>query len=468
MLEAPTPAEAPVAVGTTVELADGVRIYDGHFLAGGAPWRLLRVSSAAGAVVARWAQGDVIEPGTDVLARTLIDHGLLEARHPRPDVVDRVDVVIATHDEGRLGDLLARLAGLSVTVVDDASRDSALVASTVRAAGAHLVRLEQNVGPGAARNRGLAATTRPLVWFLDADVDLDDALGVLERLARHFADPRVGAVAPRVVGAPGSGLRERFERVASPLDLGARSGLVRPGALVSYVPAACLLARRDALGDGFDESLRVGEDVDLVWRLDEAGWLVRYDARVSVHHRARETWRGWFAQRVAYGASAGPLAARHGRRLAPLRADVAALATWGLLLGGRPVASLAAARRVRDDVATRLDGDNRVATLLTARALSSGLASSARVLTRSYAPLLAVGALARPTRRRALALLALGYWWRWRGQRPRASHVLVGAADDVAYAVGLWRGAWRERSAAALAPQIRGFERLVAGRIQRP
>ena len=434
MADAPAPAAAPVEIGTRVALADGVRVYDGRYLAGGAPWRLLRVSRAAGAVVARWAGagGSVVEPGEAVLARTLIDQGMLDARHSRVEVADQVDVIIATHDEERLDDLLARLAGLSVTVVDDASRDPARVEASVRAAGARLIRLEANRGPAAARNQGLAATTRALVWFLDADVDLDDASGTLERLARHFADPRVGAVAPRVVGAPGGNRRELFERVASPLDLGTRSGLVRPGATVSYVPSACLLARRDAIGDGFEESLRVGEDVDLVWRLDEAGWLVRYDARVTVHHRARGTWRAWFAQRVAYGASAAPLAARHGRRVAPLRAGVGALATWGLLLAGRPAASLVAARRVRDDVAARLDDESRVATLLTARALSSGLAAGARALSRSYAPLLALGVLARPTRRRALVLLALGHWWRWRDQRPRASDVVMGVLDDAA------------------------------------
>ena len=468
MADAPVPAEARIEVGTPVCLADSVRIYDDRFLAGGAPWRLLRISIAAGRVVARWNLGGFIEPGEDALARTLIDQGFLEARFARVNVTDQVDVVIATHDEARLGDLLAQLNGLSVTVVDDASRDRVSVAATVRAAGARLVRLEQNAGPAAARNRGLAATERPLVWFLDADVDLDDAAGALERLARHFTDPRVGAVAPRVVGAAGSGLRERFERAASPLDLGSRSGLVRPGALVSYVPAACLLARRAALGSGFDESLRVGEDVDLVWRLDEAGWLVKYDARVSVRHHARDTWRDWFAQRVAYGASAAPLAARHGTRLAPLRCDVAALAAWGLLLAGRPLASLAAAARVRDDVAARLDGETRVATVLTARALASGLASSARALTRSYSPLLIAAVIVPRTRRRALGLFALGIWWRWRGQRPKVSHVVVGAADDLAYGFGLWRGAWRDRSVTSLTPRVRGLDRLVAGRLQKP
>ena len=57
--------------------------------------------------------------------------------------------------------------------------------------------------------------------------------------------------------------------------------------------------RRAALEQlgGFAEDLRFGEDVDLVWRLVEAGHRVRYDPR-SVHYEVREmetegrTWQG--------------------------------------------------------------------------------------------------------------------------------------------------------------------------------
>lgn len=468
MADAPSPSEAPIAAGTPLALADGVAIYDTRFLAGGSPWRLVRLSSGAARVVESWREGGFVEPGSEVLARTLTDQGLVEPRWPLVDVVDDVDVVIVTHDEPRLAALLAHLDGLHVTIVDDASHDAASVAVAAAAAGATLVRLERNVGPAGARNAGLRATTRALVWFLDADVDLDDAAGVLARLARHLGDPRVGAVAPRITGPGGSRWRERFERVASPLDLGPHSGVVRPGGAVSYVPAASLLARRRALGDGFDDKLRVGEDVDLVWRLDGAGWLVRYEARVLVAHHPRDTWREWFAQRVAYGQSAGPLAARHGTRLAPLRADVATLSTWSLFFTGRPVAGLATARRLREDLTERLDGESRVATSLTLRALSRGLGASARALSRSYAPLLLVGVLRARTRRRVLALWVLGTLWRWRESRPRASHVLLGALDDLAYNVGLWRGAWTERSLTALTPEIRGLDRLVAQRLGRP
>ena len=53
-------------------------------------------------------------------------------------------------------------------IVDDASR------VPVQVDGAHLIRLAENGGPGAARNAGLAAVATPYVAFVDADVDIDE------------------------------------------------------------------------------------------------------------------------------------------------------------------------------------------------------------------------------------------------------------------------------------------------------
>ena len=48
------------------------------------------------------------------------------------------------------------------------------------------------------------------------------------------------------------------------------------------MPTAALVVRRAVLEDGLDTALRYGEDVDLVWRLHDAGWRVRYDPAVVV------------------------------------------------------------------------------------------------------------------------------------------------------------------------------------------
>ena len=107
----------------------------------------------------------------------------------------------------------------------------------------------------------------------------------------------------------------RYESVRSPLDLGAAEGRVRAGTRISYVPAAALVARADVLlaTGGFDEDLRCGEDVDLVWRLDESGLRVRYEPAGVVRHEPRPTLRAWLAQRASYGRSAADLAASPSR-----------------------------------------------------------------------------------------------------------------------------------------------------------
>ncbi|HUX04992.1 MAG TPA: mycofactocin biosynthesis glycosyltransferase MftF [Acidimicrobiales bacterium] len=456
---APSLPDTPVDAGTPVVLDSEARFLDRNLVTGGSPWRLLRLAGGSRAVAERWQQGGVVGPGEGRFARTLITQGLL---HPRPTGAlepDKVDVIIPVHEDAApLRALLAQLRGLHVVVVDDASRGHELIEECCEEFGAALVRLAHNVGPGGARNAGLAATSRPLVWFIDADVSVDNASYVLERLTAQLEDPLVGAVAARIRGGVGDSARDRFERRFSPLDMGARSALVVPRAPVSYVPAACLVARRSALGDGFDPTLRVGEDVDLVWRLHDEGWLVRYVADVIVTHRARGTWRDWWHQRTSYGASAGVLAARHGDRLAPLRADVWTLVTWVSLAARRPAIALRVISVTRDALVTRLGPDTdragAVASSLVVRTMGSSIGPSARAVVRTYGPLLAVAALHPRLRRRALALYALGTAWRWRHEPLRTRDVPLALADDVAYCVGVWRGAWRARSARAITPQF--------------
>ncbi|MGC8509246.1 MAG: mycofactocin biosynthesis glycosyltransferase MftF [Acidimicrobiales bacterium] len=456
---APAAAQSPVAAGTRVELEPGARLIDDRLVAGGAPWRLLALAGASRDVVHRWAHGDVVRRGEEALARTLVDRGLALARPAHVLGRDDVDVLIPVHDDVEaLAALLGRLEGWYVTVVDDASRDPHTVTEVARRAGATVVRLDDRRGPAGARNAGLAATTRAFVWFLDADLELDEPASILARLGAHLGDPRVAAAAPRVRGGRGRRGRDRFERRFGALDQGATSALVTPSGPVPFVPSACLLARRSALGSGFDPTLHVGEDVDLVWRLGDGGWLVRYDADVTVAHPARTTWRAWWAQREGYGRSAAALASRHGSRLAPLRVDPWTAVTWAGVITGRPLLGVRLLRTVRDAAAQRLVGRTshpaRVASAVVLGATARSGPALARATVRTYGPWLGVAALLAPRRGRLLAVAALGVAGRWRRRRVDPRDVPIALLDDLAYALGVARGALHARSLAALTPRL--------------
>ncbi len=456
---APLPVEVPIPSGTKVTLDDGAKFLDRDLLSGGSPWRLLRLPGGSRAVAERWVHGNVVQAGEERFARTLVQQGLLHPLYRSNANVDDVDVVVPVRDDvDSLGQLLDSLRELHVTVVDDASSDGDAVARCAQRYDADVVRLDHNRGPGGARNAGARVTSRPLLWFIDVDVTLDNALDVLSRLVAHFEDPLEGAVAPRIRGAQGSTLRDRFEVQFSPLDMGDRSALVIPNSSVHFVPGACLLVRRSSFGDGFDDSLRYGEDVDLVWRLHDRGWLVRYVADVVVFHKARGTWRGWWGQRIRYGQSSSELAKRHGTRLAPFRADTWTLLTWTSALVGKPMVGLRIIDAARDQLRERMrattDNADHVAGELVGRGMVRAGPLMARAVVRTFGIAILMSAVHPKLRRRALALFVVGTAYRWRSARLRVTDVPLAVADDVAYGAGVMSGAIRSRSLGALKPHI--------------
>ena len=176
-------------------------------------------------------------------------------------------------------------------------------------------------GPAAARNAGLRAAGTPLVAFLDSDcVPRARLAGAAAPAPRRPAAGRRRPADRRAARAAGGRWFEpRTRRRSAPSTWARTRAVVRPGSAVSYVPSAALLVRRAALGDGFDEAMRVAEDVDLVWRLAAAGWRVRYEpaAAVAHEHPADDG-----------GVAAPPRVLRHRRRAAGRPARRARSPRW--------------------------------------------------------------------------------------------------------------------------------------------
>lgn len=437
----------------------GATFIDRELVSGGSPWRLLRLAGASHTLAERWRGGGVVEAGEERFARTLVLQGLLRPHFDAELHVDELDVVVPIFDNASsLDTLLSQLQGFHVTVVDDGSPKGREIRECCESFGVDLIRLENNVGAARARNIGSSATSRKFLWFIDVDVSMDNTLDVAGRLFSVFGDPLVAAVAPRVRGAAGRSIREQFEQHFSPLDMGERSGLVVPGAVISYVPSANMMVRREAFGDGFDESLRVGEDVDFVWRLHDAGWLVRYEAEIVVTHPARDTWRSWWRQRQRYGASSAELATRHGARLAPLSADPWTLLAWTSVLIGQPSIGAriirSARTHARDKFFQTTDNPNEVAKQVVSRNMLHAGGPLARGAVRTFGIVLLLTAIHPRLRRRALILFAVGTAWRWRHHRVHLTDVPLGVADDLAYGAGVAQGAWRTKSLRSLTPHV--------------
>jgi mycofactocin system glycosyltransferase len=454
---------------------------------GGSPLTLFRLTDGGVRVVEALESGQPLpvghEPLTDRLLAAGAVHPVVEPAVNSVPTVDRTGV----DDSGGTGDILDGAAA-DITVVIPAFaeepvrlealvaslRSSELVAEVIVVddaspspladiAGATVVRQARNGGPGHARTVGSALAQTPLVLFVDADISVPDPTHMLTMLRAHLDDDRTALVAPRVRARPAQGALAAFEKMRSPLDLGAEPARVRAMTRVSYVPAATLLVRRAILDEvgGFDPSLRFGEDVDLVWRLDEAGWRCRYEPGALVEHRVRPDLRRWWRQRREYGSSAAQLARRHPGALAPVRTSRWSVGVWALIALGHPVlgAGLAAGTTV---AFARTLGDIPDRAVVAARYAGLGNLHAGRIfasaLTRTWWPIsLAAALVSRRARRVLVAAVIVPAaidWWRDRPPLDPVRYLALRVVDDVAYGTGVWQGCVAERDATALRPDI--------------
>jgi mycofactocin glycosyltransferase len=462
----------PEPVGPRLVLDRSVRTFqDGTVLTGGNPGRLITLSRSGVRSLDRLLAEGPHSPAEWELGRRLVDAGMAHptppGTSPGPWADGSVTVVVPVRD--RVASLDRCLGSLGrdvpVVVVDDASSDPRAVAEVCARHGARLITRTDNGGPGAARNDAIAILHSELVAFVDSDCTVPE--GWLGDLVWLFDDPDVGAVAPRVRperpagGAPSSVL-DRYSDSRSALDLGLEPSEVGPERTVRYLPTAALVVRGTALAVGFDPELRVGEDVDLVWRLLEDGWRIRYEPSVVVHHHEPSSWMDLLARRFRYGTSAGPLSRRHPGRLAPVDLRPGPTAVVVALLTGRRrlaavigVASTATLARQVHGRGIPIGQSVR----WSAQSVGWTLVGMGRAATVVAGP--AVLLVARRSRRWSVVaalLLLTPPAVEWRRRHPDLDPVrwsAISVLDDMAYGAGVWVGCIRTRSFRPLVPSLR-------------
>ena len=176
-----------------------------------------------------------------------------------------ITTVIPAHDAADhlsacLDSVLAQRGAFrhEVIVVDDASTDATARIAAGRG-GVRLLRLPANLGPSAARNRGIAAATGSLIAFLDAD-DLwpPGRLAAGLRVLAEHADVGLVFGDCAVFDATGERLPSFFDDAGLDDDFWGDPLLIPDQDLklfrLNYIPTGAVLVRREhlAVSGGFD------------------------------------------------------------------------------------------------------------------------------------------------------------------------------------------------------------------------
>lgn len=166
-----------------------------------------------------------------------------------------------------------RCGGIEIIVIDDGSSDDTV--EVVRALigpgeNIQLLRLAKNKGASAARNAGIAIARGAYLAFLDADdIWLPEKLA--KQLAVMEADPTIALIScnSQMTSAEGKPLKEGH------LNRPPIEGADAWKTLLAYnfLPTPTVLTRTSLVKylGGFDESLAVGEDLDLWIKLGIGG-----------------------------------------------------------------------------------------------------------------------------------------------------------------------------------------------------
>jgi hypothetical protein len=233
-------------------------------------------------------------------------------------------VIVSFNAREHLERCLEAVAGgeHEVVVVDNASSDGSQALVRERFSSVRLVELEENVGFGAANNVGMEAASGR--WLLLLNSDAWPMANAIERLAAFGeAHPRAGIVGPRLRNPDGSvqpSVRGHptLWRIATEYlflrRLAPRSRALNAfyGAGFDYaserevevLKGAVLLVRREASESvgGFDpEYFMYGEEMDLCYRVREAGWTVVFDPDAEFVHVGGVSTGARWGERPAFG-----------------------------------------------------------------------------------------------------------------------------------------------------------------------
>jgi glycosyltransferase involved in cell wall biosynthesis len=225
----------------------------------------------------------------------------------------RISVVVACYNGERTLqaclDSLQRLnyPDYEVLLVDDGSTDGTQ-AIALRHPTARYIRHQKNLGLSVARNTGIAAATGEVIAFTDADCRADEDW--LYYLAGDLLNSSfVGLGGPNLLPPEDSPVAAAV--MASP---GGPAHVMLSDRQAEHIPGCNMAFYKWALAavGGFDPIFqRAGDDVDICWRLQQAGHKIGFSPAAFVWHFRRSAIRHYLKQQLGYGDAEALLVRKH-------------------------------------------------------------------------------------------------------------------------------------------------------------
>ena len=223
----------------------------------------------------------------------------------------RVSVVVCSYNGARtldqcLGSLLAvNYPDFEVILVDDGSTDDtrAVAARFPEVRAIH----QENTGLSEARNVGLRAATGAVIAYTDSDcvADTDWLTLLVHQIVRS------GAAA---VGGPNLSPDDGRLAACVAVSPGQPTHVLESDQVAEHIPGCNMAFRRETLEaiNGFDPVFRkAGDDVDLCWRLQQAGMWITFAPGAFVWHHRRQNPGAYLKQQAGYGEAEALLRFKH-------------------------------------------------------------------------------------------------------------------------------------------------------------
>jgi GT2 family glycosyltransferase len=214
-----------------------------------------------------------------------------------------------------------------ILVVDNGSTDR-----TAQVAAEFPVRVVSEPRPGLshARNRGIEESDGELIAFTDADCMVTGRW--LAELVAPFDEDGAAVTAGRTVSFPPRTPAERY--VARRRTAFVEWSEPHPLPWIQFANAAVRREVFERVGPFDPHFLGGSEDIDMCWRVFQAGFQVSRRPKAIVLHRHRTSARGLFRQHFGYGRGQARLVRKHPR-----------LVSWGWRSEARAWADIAAGSR---------------------------------------------------------------------------------------------------------------------------